>query len=606
MKKKLCIIVLLIASASLFAFRVSTSETPQEKIKAYYHRQFSILATQLLTLRKNIEEDKNERILHDNFLQARLSYKPLELFIEYYQEPDAAKFNGLAIDFIEEEDPTARQEPQGFQVIESFLYPHYDTTRKTDLLNYTDKLLSFARGLGSNTHIFMPDDYLLDACVEELYRIISLGIAGFDSPLAELSVQEAAAALKSVLYVLHAYEPVLKENKISGLNSTLQLLQQAQNYTVSHPAFNQFNRASFITKFINPVCDWMGRARRALGYPENTTRYTLISKQGSLFAAGSLQPHRYLGDDTITPEKIAFGKKLFYEPLLSLSGKRSCASCHQPGKAFSDGLAKAMDLDEHSALARNTPTLWNAGLQRNLFADSRQTSMDQLIAEVLGNKKEMNSDAGKAAEKITGQPGYNALHHTAYPYGADSISGQQVVNALAMYVRTLVSYNARFDQYMRGQQSSLSNDEIKGFNLFMGKAKCGSCHYMPFFNGSKPPLYYYQESEVIGVPASAEKTNALLDKDPGRMAILPYDFFNHAFKTPSLRNIALTAPYMHNGVYKTLEEVIDFYDKGGGQGLGLVVPNQTLPTTKLGLSSIEKKQLKAFLLSLTDTVGRHY
>ncbi|HMC87225.1 MAG TPA: hypothetical protein VKI61_16990, partial [Chitinophagaceae bacterium] len=93
--------------------------------------------------------------------------------------------------------------------------------------------------------------------------------------------------------------------------------------------------------------------------------------------------------------------------------------------------------------------------------------------------------------------------------------------------------------------------------------------------------------------------------DPGRMHTLQYDFFNHAFKTPTLRNIALTAPYMHNGVYKTIEEVIDFYDKGGGQGLGLAVPNQTLPAEKLQLTATQKKQLKAFLLTLTDTTVKH-
>jgi cytochrome c peroxidase len=108
---------------------------------------------------------------------------------------------------------------------------------------------------------------------------------------------------------------------------------------------------------------------------------------------------------------------------------------------------------------------------------------------------------------------------------------------------------------------------------------------------------------VLGVPATADTAHPVLDKDPGRIAFLKRDFFNHAFKTPTLRNIELTAPYMHNGVYKTLEEVIDFYNKGGGRGLGLNVPNQTLPGDKLQMSRAEKKQLKAFLLTLTDTSG---
>ncbi len=180
------------------------------------------------------------------------------------------------------------------------------------------------------------------------------------------------------------------------------------------------------------------------------------------------------------------------------------------------------------------------------------------------------------------------------------MSGAKIANAIAMYVRTLVSYNARFDQYMRGDRQKMSPEEIKGFNLFMGKAKCATCHYVPLFNGSKPPNYYYQESEVIGVPGTADLLHPVADTDPGRYAILPKDFLKNAFKTPTLRNIALTAPYMHNGVFKTLEEVVEFYNKGGGAGIGLEVPNQTLPVKPLGLTAIEKKQLIAFLHTLTD------
>jgi len=290
---------------------------------------------------------------------------------------------------------------------------------------------------------------------------------------------------------------------------------------------------------------------------------------------------------------------------LSVNGRRSCAGCHQPAKAFTDGLPKAMQLDEHSTLPRNTPTLWNAALQKNLFYDSRQTSLDHLVMEVLGNDQEMNKGAVNAIEKIKKQNEYLLLYRKAYPFADSTITDKKIVNALAMYVRTLVSYNSRFDNYMRGQANKMTSVEINGFNLFMGKAKCGTCHYAPLFNGTKPPVYYYQESEVLGVPASADTLHPVIDNDPGRITILHLDFFDHAFKTPTLRNIALTAPYMHNGIYKTLEEVIDFYNRGGGQGLGLAVPNQTLPPDKLGLTTTEKTALKAFLLTLTDTSGVH-
>jgi cytochrome c peroxidase len=240
-----------------------------------------------------------------------------------------------------------------------------------------------------------------------------------------------------------------------------------------------------------------------------------------------------------------------------------------------------------------------------LFYDSRHVMLEDVVMEVLGNEKEMNSGAKAAVKNLQAVPGYSQLFKQAYGEADTTITEKNAANAIAAYIRTLISYNSRFDKYMRGEKDKMSATEIKGFNLFMGKAKCGTCHYTPLFNGSKPPTYYYQESEVLGVPATTDTLHPVLDSDPGRMHTLKFDFFNHAFKTPTLRNIALTAPYMHNGVYKTLEEVIDFYNKGGGQGLGLTVPNQTLPADKLLLTVNEKKQLKSFLLTLTDTTSLH-
>ncbi len=151
----------------------------------------------------------------------------------------------------------------------------------------------------------------------------------------------------------------------------------------------------------------------------------------------------------------------------------------------------------------------------------------------------------------------------------------------------------------------LNKSEINGFNLFMGKAKCGTCHFMPLFSGAKPPRYYFIESEVIGVPATIDKKKSTLDNDSGRYLITGSKIHLFSFKTPTLRNVALTAPYMHNGVFKTLEEVVDFYNNGGGKGIGIAPSNQSLPFDKLNLSVKEKKDIIAFMRSLTDTVGRY-
>lgn len=604
--RKTTIAILLVVSILLFSFFTSSDPTPAEKLKAYYNAHFVTLTQKIDALQQSVEADRPLKEIQVNFYDARMAYKEMEIFLEYYFEPDVAKFNGLAVNFIEEEDPTAYQEPQGFQMIETFIYPAYQKKNKKELIRYITKLGTVAKGLSANNTLFNPENFAPDAAMEELYRILALGISGFDSPIAQLSLPEASAALNSVQFVIETYAPEINEAKGTDYPRMQELIKDAKHYLGLHSNFNNFNRAFFITSWLNPLCTLLGNAKNRCGYPANPARYTLIKKTGHLFDAKSLNTDRYLYDDTINPARIQLGKQLFYEPLLSANGKRSCAGCHQPGKSFTDGLPKALQVDEHSLLPRNTPALWNASLQMNLFYDSRQKRLDDVVMEVLSNDKEMNSGSARAAEKLNTSNAYVQLFKTTYPSKDTVITDRKIANAIAMYIRTLISYNSRFDQYMRGDTTKMNISEIAGFNIFMGKAKCATCHYVPLFNGSKPPTYYYQESEVIGVPANRNAARPVPDKDPGRITSLKVDFFNHAFKTPTLRNIALTAPYMHNGVYATLDQVIDFYDKGGGQGLGLTLPNQTLPPDKLLLTVAEKKALKAFLLTLTDTSAMNY
>ncbi len=606
MKKKITAILIVCCSVLLLSFFSLPASTPAEKIKVYYNAHFVALTQKIATLKKSVETDQPQKIIQENFYAARMAYKEMEIFLEYYFELDVAKFNGLAVDFIEEEDPTAYQEPQGFQMIETFIYPTYQKKNKKNLLGYINKLSTIANGLSANNGLFNPEGFALDAVMEELYRILALGISGFDSPIAQISLPEATASLTSIQFVIETYHDEIAAAKGTDYNRIIQLVQAAKIYLERNNNFNRFNRADFITAYLNPLSQLIGDAKTACGYTDNPLRYTLIKKTGHLFNEKSLNTDRYLYDDVITPTRVQLGKKIFYEPLLSANGKRACAGCHQPGKSFTDGLPKALQLDEHSLLPRNTPSLWNASLQMNLFYDSRQKRLDDVVMEVLSNDKEMNSGSAKAAEKLNKRSDYVQLFKKAYPSNDTIVTDRKIANAIAMYIRTLISYNSRFDMYMRGDKNKMTATELSGFNIFMGKAKCATCHYVPLFNGSKPPTYYYQESEVIGVPARSNTLHAVLDKDPGRITSLKVDFFNHAFKTPTLRNVALTAPYMHNGVYNTLEQVIDFYDKGGGQGLGLKVPNQTLPPDKLLLTPPEKKALKAFLLTLTDTTAINY
>ena len=157
-----------------------------------------------------------------------------------------------------------------------------------------------------------------------------------------------------------------------------------------------------------------------------------------------------------------------------------------------------------------------------------------------------------------------------------------------------------FDRNINNIESTLTASEIKGFNVFMGKGKCATCHFAPVFNGTVPPLYNDTEMELIGVPKEAVWKDATIDPDLGRYHFFKTDNRKHFFKTPTVRNVEKTAPYMHNGVYQTLEEVVRFYNVGGGAGLGLDLEYQTLPPDSLHLSEDEIKGLVDFMRSLTD------
>ena len=175
----------------------------------------------------------------------------------------------------------------------------------------------------------------------------------------------------------------------------------------------------------------------------------------------------------------------------------------------------------------------------------------------------------------------------------------QLQNLLASYIRSLATFNSSFDEYMRGNHNALNENQKKGFNLFMGKAKCATCHFLPLFNGTVPPNYTKTEQEVLGT--AENDSNKKMDADKGRGRFHEtVPSLQHSFKTPTVRNINKTAPYMHNGGYRTLEDVMHFYNEGGGKGFGFDVENQTLPEDKLHLSKTEISQIIEFMKALDD------
>lgn len=302
-------------------------------------------------------------------------------------------------------------------------------------------------------------------------------------------------------------------------------------------------------------------------------------------------------DNPGTDEKIELGKLLYFDPVLSGSNEVSCAHCHHPDLGFSDNRGLSMgkggtglgrDRSGGAVLRRGSPTIWNAAFNHRQFWDGRARDLEEQAGKPIVNAKEMAQDPAELVRELQTIPDYQERFQKAFPEaGEDAVSFQNTTYAIAAFERTLISQNSRFDRYAAGDVSALTKTERKGLNVFRSlKTRCFECHNFPTF--ANPDF------KVIGVPDLPEQA-----EDMGRGEI-DGNAYNRAFKVPTLRNIALTAPYMHNGVFQTLEAVIDFYADGGGSGIGMDLPNIDDKIRKFDISDSDKQALIAFLHTLTD------
>lgn len=546
------------------------------------------------TLLPLAQKSNSEDSLQITFVKTRQLYKKIEPIAEYFFPSTTKLLNGPPLDEVELTDNVVN-EPSGLQVIEEYLYP-FDSSNRKELVRQIRKMNRDLLIVQNQWEVLgMTDAHIFDALRLETYRIIALGISGFDVPLAKTSMTEASVALGSIQQYLDLYQ-----DDSQAFTSLKQFIQKAEQYLLVNQNFDNFNRLEFIAAFINPISSKILAFQKSVNILPFKELRPLKTDTENIFAENTFDPNYYAPntDSYTTNERIALGKKLFYDPILSENNSRSCSSCHQPEKAFTDGLAKPEILTGDGLVKRNVPTLLNASLQAKLFYDLRVDNLENQSMDVINNKDEMHGSLKQAVEKIKLDKDYISLFQKAFPKEKEAIKEAKIMNALASYERSLLSFDSRFDKYMRGQKTLLTESEKNGYNLFSGKAKCGICHFTPLFNGTIPPNFTNTESEIIGVPETP--ANHRIDPDLGRYALYKFDVWKYAFKTPTLRNIALTAPYMHNGVYKTLEEVVDFYNKGGGNGLGFHLENQTLPEDKLNLTSQEKTDLVSFMKALTD------
>jgi cytochrome c peroxidase len=580
-------IVLLFALFLLFS--CSDSKSKADQINDLYKLDLVVLQKEVTQLEHLIQIDATQKQLQNQFLKAHQSYKRVESISEYYFPTVSKAINGPALDEFEV-DEGITVPPAGLQVIEEYFFPVYDKGAKKDLLKEIGILnanLYRLEIISKNNEL--TDSSVFDALRLEVFRIITLGITGFDSPISQNSLPEVITSLETIEIQLFVYEEN-QENSVA-----LKILKEGKGYLNKNLKFDEFDRAYFIKKYLNPLSKAIYKMQSDLKIPFFKENRGLKVTAQTLFDKNAFDAEAFSGfpDYKTTKEKIELGELLFNDPVLSGDNSRSCASCHHADKAFTDGLEKAVSLDGTMMVKRNTPTLSNIAFQRSFFYDSRVNYLEDQAVAVITNENEMHGSLEKSVLDLKKSKKYNANFEKAF--SNKEITPFTIKNALASYIRSLSNYDARFDGFMRGEEK-LNLDEIAGFNIFAGKAKCATCHFIPLTNGTVPPNFDRSESEVLGVPGKNKK----IDGDLGKFDLTKAEVNRYSFKTPTIRNIALTAPYMHNGVFKTLEEVVDFYNEGGGSGLGFNLPNQSLPTDKLNLTPLDKKQLIAFMKTLTD------
>ncbi len=325
-------------------------------------------------------------------------------------------------------------------------------------------------------------------------------------------------------------------------------------------------------------------ARGTCEFRDRYELYDSLQNRGVGGTRTSLPPHR----DGFTPLEIDLGRYLFFDPSLSGDGTLSCASCHRPDKGLADGRARSIGAHGREA-ARAAPTLWNVGFLQRLFWDGRAESLEAQAAGPLYSDVEMDNEPTHLLATLNGNATWRRLFRETYPRHQGPITEAQVFRALTAFQSSLVSFNSRYDRYAHGYAAALSEREIEGLNVFRSfVARCSECHM--------PPLFTNGQIAVIGAPEP--RGHAF---DAGAQVTFGTPRLRGGFKVPTLRNIALTAPYMHSGAFTTLRETVEFYNKGRGNA---VPRGETLylhwHISTPDLTEREVDRVVDFLQTLTD------
>lgn len=613
-KSKLLITGIIIVGLITFSF------TERKSANAYftgYQSQLQQLKQSQVKLLQVIEQSDLQKpsaisAIKTQLQNARKQLKGLDLWFRYLEPTVYKMLNGpLQVEWETEvfekfEKPYKRN---GAGLTLAALYLDEETVNKDSLAQLIRRGLaamdtyeadSITGQLNSYHHFYLCNRLFL-------LNLAAIYTTGFECPDTSMIIPELRSMMEAVAETYQTFNisfpaTPLPDAYINRFNNAIEFVRK-------QPAdYSAFDHFSFLKEYVNPlflvnqqlINQYHVVSKSLIDYSLNKKEITIFNK--SLYNGQNSKGIFLRVTDADALASIDhLGRLLFYDPILSGNNLRSCASCHKPTEFFTDtSAATSLQFNRHDLLPRNTPTLVNATFNHLIMLDGKHISLQNQTKDVITNPKELACTEQDVMERVLScneyKNGFKAL--LKYTPQEKEISFDHIVSAITSYYAKFSTYYSPFDEAMNNNKP-LSAAAQKGFNLFMSKAQCATCHFVPQFNGVKPP-YTGSEFEVIGVPKDTAFKN--LSNDKGRFEINPATETLHAFRTGTIRNAARTAPYMHNGIFTSLSEVIDFYNNGGGAGRKLLIENQTLSADPLQLTGEEKHNLLQFIQSLNEDV----
>lgn len=614
MKKKITLLLTLITLAvTFFSFNKSEDSTVY---KTVYYNRLNDFKVQQLALIRSIETSNMSTAdignIKKQISQSRARMKGLDFWFRYLEPVSYKKINGpLPVEWETEvfekfEKPYKRE---GAGLTLARLYLDEDHVNKDTLLQLVKATAEVYDVYTADSVVTHLKDYHHFYLCNRLFllNLATIYTTGFECPEPADIIPELKQMLRDVDGIYEAYNITFPETPLP--EAYLTLYQQAIRFVEKQPSdYNTFDHFTFIRDYINPLFRLNQQyIKQYHVFSKSMVDYSLNKNATSIFDKALYNGQNSKGiflrvkDSATLAEIERLGKLLFFDPILSGNNSRSCASCHKPNECFTDNINRtSLQFDHVNKQARNTPSLVNATYNHLIMLDGKHNNLQNQVIDVITNKDEMGGDTKEALRKVLSCKDYKSAFQKLLQLTPqeNEITMEHITSAITLYYSKFSKAYAPFDEAMNNEQP-LDASARAGFNIFMSKAQCGTCHFAPQFNGVKPP-YVSSEFEVLGVPE--DTTYKKISADKGRYNINPATETLNAFRTGTVRNAEHTAPYMHNGSLKNLDQVVDFYNRGGGAGRGLAVNNQTLSADTLGLTASEKTKLISFIKSLNEQV----